>query len=52
MVWAHFKATLANGHPDNLGELLHTLSRITNHVRRRPDLIRSFITGSALPSFL
>jgi transposase len=52
LVWAYFKATLANGHPDNLDELLHRLSRITKAVRRRPNLIRSFVTGSALPSFL
>jgi transposase len=52
LVWAHFKATLANGHPQDLDELGRTLGRITNAVRCRPDLIRSFITGSALPSFL
>ena len=52
LVWAHFKTTLANGHPANLDELERTLCRITNDVRRRPDLIRSFIMGSALPAFL
>jgi transposase len=51
-VWAHFKATLANGRPENLDELMTTLCRITPDVRKRPDLIRSFITGSDLPSFL
>ena len=52
LVWAHFKTTLANGHPDNLDELMATLCRITTHVCQRPALIRSFITGSDLPSFL
>ncbi len=51
-VWAHFKATLANGSPQNLGELLTTLCRLTTNVRKRPDLLRSFIAGSSLPSFL
>ena len=51
-VWTHFKATLANGRPDNLDDLMTTLCRITTDVRKRPDLIRSFITGSDLPSFL
>ncbi len=52
LVWAHFKATLANGHPENLDELARTLGRITKDVRGRPDLIRSFVAGSARPSFL
>ena len=52
LVWAHFKAKLANGHPDNLDELMTTLCRITEDVGQRPALIRSFITGSELPSFL
>lgn len=51
-VWAHFKATLAHGHPHDLHELEHPLGRITKAVRRRPDLIRSFVTGSDLPPFL
>jgi len=49
-VWAHFKAKLANGRPDTLDELMATLGRITKKVAKRPDLIRSFITGSELPS--
>lgn len=52
LVWAHFKATLANGHPQDLDELERTLCRITKDVRRRPDLLRSFVTGSELPAFL
>jgi transposase len=52
LVWAHFKATLANGHPDTLDDLMATLCRITKRVNKRPDLIRAFITGSDLPSFL
>jgi len=51
-VWAHFKAQLANGHPDSVDELMATLCRITQRVTKRPDLIRSFITGSELPHFL
>ena len=51
-VWAHFKARLANGHPDTLDDLMNTLCRITQNVNKRPDLIRSFIVGSDLPSFL
>src|SRR2546428_175435 len=43
-VWAHFKARLANGHPDSVDELMATLCRITQRVTKRPDLIRSFIT--------
>jgi len=52
LAWAHFKAELANGHPDNLDELMTTLCRITKDVCKRPALIRSFVTGSELPSFL
>jgi len=52
LVWAHVKATLATGRPENLDELMTTLCRITTDVRKRPDLIRSFITGSDLPSLL
>jgi hypothetical protein len=29
-----------------------TLCRITKRVTKRPDLIRSFITGSELPHFV
>ncbi|MGH7319840.1 MAG: IS630 family transposase, partial [Candidatus Rokuibacteriota bacterium] len=52
LVWAHFKAKLANGHPETLADLMATLCRLTRKVPQRPDLIRSFITGSELPSFL
>jgi transposase len=52
LVWAHFKAALANGRPDDLDELLEALCRLTTTVRTRPDLIRSFIAGSDLPPFL
>lgn len=51
-VWAHFKATLANGRPDDLDELVRALCHITQQARKRPDLIRSFVTASELPSFL
>ena len=52
LVWAHFKAKLANGHPDTVEELMATLCRLTKRVTRRPDLIRSFIAGSELPALL
>jgi transposase len=51
-VWAHFKAKLANGHPITLDDLMGNLSRISKNVTKRRDLIRSFIMGSELPSFL
>jgi hypothetical protein len=51
-VWTHFKATLANGRPDNLDELMTALCRITTKVRKRSTLLRSFITASDLPTFL
>jgi transposase len=51
-VWTHFKATLANGRPDNLDELMAALCRITKKARKRPELLRSFITASELPAFL
>jgi len=52
LVWAHFKAKLANGHPNTIDDLMGTLCRITKYVTKRPRLIRSFIAGSELPSFL
>jgi transposase len=51
-VWTHCKGALANGRPDNLDELMTTLTRVTQKARRRPSLLRSFITGSELPPFL
>jgi transposase len=51
-VWTHFKATLANGRPDNLDELMAALCRISKKARKRPELLRSFITASELPAFL
>ena len=50
-VWTHFKATLANGRPDTLDELMATLCRITKKARKRPELLRSFVTASELPPF-
>jgi len=50
-VWTHFKATLANGRPDNLDELMVALCRITKKARKRTELLRSFITASELPAF-
>jgi hypothetical protein len=51
-VWTHFKATLANGRPDNVDELMAALCRITKKARQRPALLRSFIAASELPTFL
>ena len=51
-VWTHFKATLANGRPDNLEELMTALCRITKKARQRPELLRSFIAASELPALL
>jgi transposase len=47
-VWAYLKTTLANGQPDSLRERLAALGRLTRRVRKRPDLLRSFITASDL----
>ena len=51
-VWTHCKRELANGRPDNLDELLGVLTRVTRKARTRPSLLRSFVTGSDLPSLL
>jgi transposase len=51
-VWTHFKATLANGRPDNLAELMGALCRITTQARKRPALLRSVIAAAELPAFL
>jgi transposase len=45
-VWTNFKATLANGRPHNLDELMATLCRITRKARTRPDPLRSFVTAA------
>lgn len=50
--WTHFKATRANGRPDALDELMAALCRITKKARKRPALLRSFITASERPAFL
>ena len=51
-VWAHCKRELANGRPDNIDELLGVLTQVTRTARRRPSLLRSFVTSSDLPAFL
>ena len=51
-VWTHLKGALANGRPDTVAELLTTLGRLARKVRRRPALLRSFVTASDLPAFL
>ena len=51
-VWTHYKRELSNGRPTDSNDLLKDLVRITRKVSRRPDLLRSFVTASALPPFL
>ena len=51
-VWNHFKATLANGCPMTLDELVDDLSRVARRARRSPALLRGFIRESDLPPFL
>lgn len=51
-VWNHCKAALANGRPDSLDELMADLCRVVRNARRRTALLRSFVTGSELPTFL
>ena len=51
-VWNHFKATLANGCPMTLDELVDDLSRLARRARRSPALLRGFIRESDLPPFL
>jgi transposase len=51
-VWNHRKAALANGRPDNLDELMARLEGLSQKARRRPSLLRSFVTGSDLPPLL
>ena len=48
-VWGHLKGRLANGRPDTAEELLADLSRVTRRLRRRPQILRSFILASDLP---
>jgi transposase len=52
LVWGHLKGQLANGRPDNIDELMRVLCRTTRAAQKRPQLLRSFITGSKLPLFL
>jgi len=51
-VWGHLKGQLANGRPDNVDELMRVLCRTTRAAQKRPQLLRSFITGCKLPLFL
>jgi transposase len=51
-VWTYYKHELANGKPTDVAELMEDLCRITQRVRRRPDLLRSFVAASDLPPFL
>lgn len=51
-VWNHFKATLANGCPMTLDELVDDLSRVARSARRSPALLHGFIRESELPPFL
>jgi transposase len=51
-VWSYFKGELANGRPDNVDELMETILNLSRKVQCSPSLIRSFVEGSDLPSFL
>jgi len=48
-VWGHLKGRLANGRPDTAEELMADLTRVTRGLRRKPQILRSFILGSDLP---
>ena len=51
-VWNHFKATLANGCPMTIDDLVADLTRVARRTRRSPALLRGFIRESGLPPFL
>ena len=51
-VWNHFKATLANGCPLTVDELVDDLTHVARRARRSPALLRGFIRESDLPPFL
>lgn len=48
-VWAYAKRDLANGRPNSTEDLFRDLTRLYRTLRRRPALLRAFITGSDLP---
>lgn len=52
LVWGYTKRELANGRPLTRDALFKDVVRVGRKVRRRPTLLRSFIVGSDLPSFL
>lgn len=51
-VWTYYKRELSNGRPMNVDELLDDLLRLSRKVRKRPDLLHSFVAASDLPPFL
>ena len=51
-VWAYAKRALANGRPNSVQDLFRDLTRVTRAVRRRPAVLRAFITASDLPPLL
>jgi len=51
-VWAYAKQALANGRPNSVQDLFRDLTRVSRAVRRRPPLLRAFITASDLPPLL
>lgn len=51
-VWNHFKATLANGCPMTLDDLVDDLTCAARRARRSPALLRGFVRASDLPPFL
>jgi hypothetical protein len=52
LVWGYTKRELANGRPLTRDELFKDVVRVGRKVGRSPTLLRSFIVGSDLPTFL
>lgn len=52
LVWGYTKRELANGRPLTRDALFKDVIRVGRKVGRRPTLLRSFIVGSDLPTFL
>jgi hypothetical protein len=48
-VWRWLKRALGNVCCKNVGELRYELGLAIAHLRRRPEVIRSFFAGAGLP---
>ena len=51
-VWKLAKQALANGCPSNLLELIPSLAKVLNSIRKNPKNLRACINHSGLPRFL